>query len=130
MCSLSENSWKSNGDSMSVETISIEDIDLSVRAVNALRRIGVRTVGQMMDYDEERLFQVRNLGQKSVKEILAKIEEYKKKEADGWIPKEPERKHSSEDMQTWQTSETGKAQILQWLREKQIRIDALELLSA
>ena len=130
MCSLSENSWKSNGDSMSVETISIEDIDLSVRAVNALLRIGVRTVGQMMDYDEERLFQVRNLGQKSVKEILAKIEEYKKKEADGWIPKEPERKHSSEDMQTWQTSETGKAQILQWLREKQIRIDALELLSA
>ena len=71
---------------MSVETISIEDIDLSVRAVNALRRIGVRTVGQMMDYDEERLLQVRNLGQKSVKEILAKIEEYKKKEADGWIP--------------------------------------------
>lgn len=130
MFSPSRNSWKSNGENMSVTTISIDTIGLSVRSVNALHRIEVHTVGQMMEYDEERLLQVRNLGQKSVKEILAKIAEYQEKEASGWKPEEPVQEQSEEDLQTWLESETGKMQMLQWLQEKQIRIDALELLSA
>lgn len=114
---------------MSVTTISIDSIGLSVRSVNALRRIEVHTVGQMMEYDEERLLQVRNLGQKSVKEILAKIEEYKDLEESGWVPEE-ERELSDVDVQAWMASETGKKQIQQWLQDAQIRVDVLELLSA
>ena len=62
---------------MSFSTISIDVIGLSVRSANALHRIGVHTVNDMLQYDSEQLPQVRNLGQKSVQEILAKIEEYK-----------------------------------------------------
>lgn len=114
---------------MSVTTISIDSIGLSVRSVNALRRIEVHTVGQMMEYDEERLLQVRNLGQKSVKEILAKIEEYKDLEESGWVPEE-EREQPDVDVQAWMASEAGKKQILQWLQDAQIRVDVMELLSA
>ena len=130
MFSPSRNSWKSNGENMSVTTISIDTIGLSVRSVNALHRIEVHTVGQMMEYDEEQLLQVRNLGQKSVKEILAKIAEYQEKEASGWEPDAPIQEQTEEDLQTWLESEIGKTQILQWLREKQVSVDALELLSA
>lgn len=114
---------------MSVTTISIDGIGLSVRSVNALRRIEVHTVGQMMEYDEERLLQVRNLGQKSVKEILAKIEEYKDLEESGWVPEE-ERELSDVDVQAWMASEAGKKQIQQWLQDAQIRVDVMALLSA
>ena len=115
---------------MSVTTISIDTIGLSVRSVNALHRIEVHTVGQMMEYDDEQLLQVRNLGQKSVKESLAKIAEYQEKEASGWEPDAPIQEQTEEDLQTWLESEIGKTQILQWLREKQVSVDALELLSA
>ena len=60
----------------------------------------------------ERLLQVRNLGQKSVKEILAKIEEYREKEVSGWEPDEPIQEQAEEDLQTWLESGTGKTQIL------------------
>lgn len=130
MYSHSKNSWKSNGDNMSVETISIDTIGLSVRSMNALRRNEIYTVGDLLQYDEERLLQMRNLGQKSVKEILEKIEEYKEKKASGWVPEEPEAEQSAEDMQNWLATESGKMQILRWLRENQLRIDVLELLSA
>ena len=103
---------------MTVDTISIGDIGLSVRSENALRRINVLTVGDLLACDEERLYQTRNLGRKSVQEILAKIEEYKAPRTSGTVP-----------------ADTGEslpddAKILQWLREKKVRIDALELLSA
>ncbi|MBO5387493.1 MAG: hypothetical protein J6A59_05060, partial [Lachnospiraceae bacterium] len=64
---------------MSIKTLSIERIDLSVRSLNALQRAGVYTVGDMLQYNEETLHRVRNLGAKSISEILGKIEEYKNK---------------------------------------------------
>ena len=64
---------------MDIRTISIEEIGLSVRSLNALRRAEVRTVGNMLQHTEESLMQIRNLGRKSVQEILEKIAEYKKK---------------------------------------------------
>lgn len=64
---------------MSIKTLSIDQIDLSVRSLNALQRAGVYTVGDMLQYNEETLHGVRNLGAKSISEILDKIEEYKNK---------------------------------------------------
>ncbi|MBQ6719438.1 MAG: hypothetical protein IJN20_03690 [Oscillospiraceae bacterium] len=115
---------------MSVEIISIDTIGLSVRSMNALRRNEIYTVGDLLQYDEERLFQLRNLGRKSVDEILAKIEEYKDLATSSWVPEEPEAEQSAEDIQNWFASESGKTEIMQWLREKKTRIDVLELLSA
>ena len=113
---------------MTVNNLSIDTIGLSVRCINALHRIEVHTVGDMLQYDEERLLQVRNLGRKSVQEILGKIEEYKAREASGWTPAETEQ--PEENAEVWWQSDSGKKQAVQWLQEKQIGIEALELLSA
>lgn len=64
------------GAEMDVKETGIENIGLSVRAQNALRQQNVTTVGQLLECTEERLFHIRNLGVKTVGEILKKIEEY------------------------------------------------------
>ena len=66
---------------MDVKMQSIDAIGLSVRSSNALHRAGVHTVGDMLERTEEDLSQVRNLGKKSLEEILGKIEEYRNLEA-------------------------------------------------
>ena len=58
------------------ETITIDDMELSVRTYNCLRRTQIDNLGKLGKMSEEELGQVRNLGQKSIKEILEKIEEY------------------------------------------------------
>lgn len=63
--------------------ISIEQLDLSVRAYNCLYRAGIRTVQDVLDRDEEDgLKRVRNLGNKSIYEIREKIEAYREKHKD------------------------------------------------
>lgn len=47
----------------------IEDLDLSVRAYNCLKKINVLTIGDLVNHSEESLRQVRNMGSKSVVEI-------------------------------------------------------------
>ena len=115
---------------MTVKNISIDSIGLSVRAVNALHRIEVHTVGEMLQYDEEKLMNVRNLGQKSVQEILGKINEYLRMEDADVSDAEADMEEKFENTEEWLQSEAGKKEILQWLEEKQITIDVLELLSA
>ncbi len=68
---------------MDIKQLPIDQIGLSVRSVNALHRVLVFTVEDMMTHTEETLPLVRNLGKKSINEILAKIDEYKAIEADG-----------------------------------------------
>lgn len=50
-------------------------------------------------------------------------------EKSGWTPEESEQQ-SAEDPLAWLRSETGRAETMRWLQENQIRIDALNLLSA
>ena len=53
---------------------SIDDLDFSVRASNALKRSGLMTVGDVIDAIEaEYLMQIRNLGRKSYSEIKTRI---------------------------------------------------------
>lgn len=59
------------------DSTSIEELDLSVRAYNCLRRAGVHTIGQLRSMTYNDLAKVRNLGRKSADEIMAKLEEYK-----------------------------------------------------
>lgn len=61
---------------MDFKLLSIDDIGMSVRCTNALHRIGVNTVADMFEYNEDKLRSVRNLGEKSIAEILEKIEYY------------------------------------------------------
>lgn len=52
---------------------SIEDLDLSVRTLNALRRADITTLGQLLTREESDLMALRNFGQKSKQEIIEKL---------------------------------------------------------
>jgi DNA-directed RNA polymerase subunit alpha len=52
----------------------IEKLDLSVRSLNCLKREGVHTVGDLLNYSLEDLMDIRNFGEKSVIEVKDKIE--------------------------------------------------------
>lgn len=54
---------------------SIEDLDLSVRSYNCLKRANVNTVGQLVGMTADEMMKVRNLGKKSLEEIQNKVEE-------------------------------------------------------
>lgn len=54
----------------------IEDLDLSVRSYNALKRNGIQTVGELFGLSDEELSKFRNLGDKSKKEIKTKLYDF------------------------------------------------------
>ena len=51
----------------------IEDLDLSVRSYNCLKRAGIQTVEELTQKTEEEMMRVRNLGKKSLKEVKDKL---------------------------------------------------------
>lgn len=53
----------------------IEDLDLSVRSYNCLKRAGINTVDELTQKSEEDMMKVRNLGKKSLKEVKQKLED-------------------------------------------------------
>ena len=53
----------------------IEDMDLTVRSYNCLKREGVTTVGELVQKTEDDLLEIRNFGQKSIDEVKAKLDE-------------------------------------------------------
>jgi DNA-directed RNA polymerase subunit alpha len=53
----------------------IEDLDLTVRSYNCLKREAVTTVGELVEKSEDDLLEIRNFGQKSIDEVKAKLEE-------------------------------------------------------
>jgi DNA-directed RNA polymerase subunit alpha len=59
----------------------IEELDLSTRTYNCLKRADITKVGQVLEMDEKALLSVRNLGQKSMEEIRDKLIER------GYIPR-------------------------------------------
>lgn len=55
--------------------MAIEDLDLSVRSYNCLRRAGINTVKDLTEKTEDDMLKVRNLGKKSLEEVMKKIDE-------------------------------------------------------
>jgi len=55
------------------DNITIEDLDLSVRSYNCLKRAGISTVMDLTEKTEEEMMKVKNLGKKSLKEIKEKL---------------------------------------------------------
>jgi len=52
----------------------VEKLDLSVRALNCLKREGINTLGELLNYSLEELMDIRNFGEKSVDEVREKVE--------------------------------------------------------
>ena len=70
---LSENAQKV--ETTKVLSMSIEDLELSVRSSNCLRRAGINTVEELCNKTSDDMMKVRNLGKKSLDEVLLKLKE-------------------------------------------------------
>ena len=60
---------------MVIADMTIEELDLSVRSYNCLKRAGINTVEELTNRTSEDMMKVRNLGRKSLEEVLAKLKE-------------------------------------------------------
>lgn len=65
---------KDNKSKERILEMTLEDLDFSVRSFNCLKRAGVVTVEDLIKLTEEDLMKVRNLGRKSLEEVIKKIE--------------------------------------------------------
>ena len=57
------------------KTMSIDELELSVRSYNCLKRAGINTVQELVNRTPDDMMKVRNLGRKSLEEVLAKLKE-------------------------------------------------------
>jgi DNA-directed RNA polymerase subunit alpha len=53
--------------------MTIEELDLSVRSYNCLKRAGINTVEELVQRSEDEMMKVRNLGRKSLDEVIQKL---------------------------------------------------------
>ena len=116
---------------MDVKGLTIDSIGLSNRSQNALHRAEIHTVGDMLGYTEESLNEIRNLGKKSIEEILKKIEEYRRIDEAGGIQSEESATAAQRpcNFDEWIKESDGREYVLLWLQKKECRIDSMELLS-
>jgi DNA-directed RNA polymerase subunit alpha len=54
--------------------MTIEELDLSVRSFNCLKRAGINTVEDLINKSEDDMMKVRNLGRKSLEEVIQKLD--------------------------------------------------------
>jgi len=66
---------KENDEKEKVLEMSIDELELSVRSFNCLKRAGINTVEELINKTPEDMMKVRNLGRKSLEEVQAKISE-------------------------------------------------------
>jgi len=57
-----------------VDEVALEELHLPTRTINALRKAGIKTLGDLADRTEDELLRVRNLGEKSIREIISLLE--------------------------------------------------------
>ena len=55
---------------------SIEELQLTVRSYNCLKRAGYEYIGQLLGISKKKLAMVRNLGEKSMQEVIERLREY------------------------------------------------------
>ena len=55
--------------------MTIEELDLSVRSYNCLKRAGIHTAQELANRTEDEMMKVRNMGRKSLEEVMAKLDE-------------------------------------------------------
>ncbi len=65
---------KQGDDKEKVLEMTIEELDLSVRSFNCLKRAGINTVEDLITKTEDDMMKVRNLGRKSLEEVIAKLD--------------------------------------------------------
>lgn len=66
---------KEEDDTVKVLELNIDELELSVRSYNCLKRAGINTVEELTNKTADDMMKVRNLGRKSLEEVLAKLKE-------------------------------------------------------
>ena len=66
---------KSEDPSVKILETSIDDLDFSVRAYNCLKRANILTLKDLVDKSENEMMKIRNLGKKSLKEVMDKLKD-------------------------------------------------------
>lgn len=66
---------KSEDHSVKILETSIDDLDFSVRAYNCLKRANILTLKDLVDKSENEMMKIRNLGKKSLKEVMDKVKD-------------------------------------------------------
>lgn len=66
---------KEDNEKEKVLEMNIDELELSVRSYNCLKRAGINTVEELTNKTSEDMMKVRNLGRKSLEEVLAKLKE-------------------------------------------------------
>ncbi|MBR0147664.1 MAG: DNA-directed RNA polymerase subunit alpha [Lachnospiraceae bacterium] len=64
-----------SADTVSIKNMNIDELELSVRSFNCLKRASINTVEELISKTPEEMMKVRNLGRKSLEEVLAKLKE-------------------------------------------------------
>ena len=72
---MSFKSVEDKGEKDSKLSVVIEDLDFSVRTYNCLKRAAINTIGDLVVRTEDDMIKVRNLGKKSLDEVVAKLAE-------------------------------------------------------
>ena len=67
---------KADDEKEKVLEMNIDELELSVRSYNCLKRAGINTVEELTNRSAEEMMKVRNLGRKSLDEVLAKLKEF------------------------------------------------------
>ncbi len=67
---------KPDDETEKVLDLTIDELDLSVRSYNCLKRAGINTVEDLINKSEDDMMKVRNLGRKSLEEVIAKLASY------------------------------------------------------
>ena len=67
---------KTDSEKEKVLDLTIDELDLSVRSFNCLKRAGINTVEDLIGKSEEDMMKVRNLGRKSLEEVIAKLDSF------------------------------------------------------
>ncbi len=67
--------YKDSDSSEKTMEMSIDELELSVRSYNCLKRAGINTVSELINKTPDEMMKVRNLGRKSLDEVLAKLDD-------------------------------------------------------
>ena len=75
---VTEEVWRgdSNESKEKILNMTIEELDLSVRSFNCLKRAGINTVYDLINRSPDDMMRVRNLGKKSLEEVIVKLESF------------------------------------------------------
>ena len=120
---------------MDYRSLKIEVSGLSGRVINLLRREGIETVGELMSRSPESLGKMKTCGKKALEEIMETIKRFEKMEQnedskDQELACEGSVDAVIGDYIEWTKSQEGNEYITTWLKDEQLKISSMDLLSA